>query len=353
MRLEEIAARVGATLVGPDVEIRGVASLEDAGPGDLSVYDDPRYARVLTRTRATAVLLAQYREDLGASQLVHPEPMMAFCEVLELFHPGVREVSGVHATAVVSPEAELEAGVSIGPRAVVESGARLGRGVVIGAGGYVGREVEIGDGTELAPGVVVLSGCRVGSGVVIQAGTVVGSDGYGYRWDGERYRKVPQVGNVVIEDAVEVGANCTIDRATIGSTVIGAGTKLDNLVHVGHNVRIGRHCLIVAQVGIAGSVRIGDRVTVAGQTGIADHAVIEDGAVVVARSGVHGRVREGAVVAGTPIMPHEVWRKASAALRRLPGLVRTVRRLERDLSNLAAAVSGQGRGDVGGGGECG
>ncbi len=340
MKLTDIAARIGASTFGEELDITGIASLEDAGPGDISVYDDPRYARMLSTTRASAVVLAEPIPHLDAAQLVHPRPMLAFCDLLELFHPPAAPDPGVHVTAVVSPDVWLEDGVSIGPHVVLEAGARVGPGTVIGAGCFVGRGVTLGAQAVLKPRVVVLDGSRVGSRVVIHSGTVVGSDGYGYRWDGDRHRKVPQVGGVRIEDDVEIGANCTIDRATLGDTVIGAGTRLDNQVHVGHNVKIGRNCLIIAQVGIAGSATIGDGVVVAGQSGVADHAMIGDRAVVVGRSGVHGRVPAGAVVAGTPIMPHRLWRKASAALRRLPDLVRTVRRLESEVQGLSRRLPG-------------
>jgi UDP-3-O-[3-hydroxymyristoyl] glucosamine N-acyltransferase len=189
--------------------------------------------------------------------------------------------------------------------------------------------VTIGPDCVLHPRVVVLAGSMLGSRVTVQAGTVIGSDGYGYRWDGMRHRKVPQVGRVVIGDDVEIGANCAIDRGALGETVIGAGTKIDNLVHVGHNVRIGEHCLIIAQVGLSGSARVGRRVILAGQVGVADHSEIGDGTIAVAKSGIHGRVGAGEVVAGYPALPHAVWRRVSAALPRLPELVRAVRRLER------------------------
>ncbi len=339
MKLSDLASRIGAELIGRDRRITGVAALDEASPQDVSIYADPRYARALKATRAGAVVLGERRSDLEAAQLLHPDPMLALCDLLDIFHPPSRRPVGIHPTAVVSPRAQVADSVWLGPNVVVQDGARIATGVVIEAGCFIGSHVIIGNDTTLHPHVMLLDRVQIGRRVIIHAGTVVGADGYGYRWDGQRHRKVPQVGTVRIEDDVEIGAHCTIDRATLGETVIGAGTKLDNQVHIGHNVRVGRHGLIIAQVGIAGSAVLGDRVTLAGQSGVADHAVIGDGAVVVARSGVHGRVAPGAVVAGSPIMPHTLWRKVSAALHRLPGIVRTVRRLEQDVLALRGTSS--------------
>lgn len=340
MHLSEIATFIGAELFrdGPESagldrggqDIRGLASLEEAEPGHLSFFADGRYKRALETTRATAVILAQQRPGLPFAQLIHPDPMMAFIRLVEHFYPSERPSEGIRPGAYVSPEAILAEGVVVEPTAVIEAGVRLGRRVVISAGCVIARGVEIGDDSFLHPRVVVMAGSCLGKRVIVHPGAVIGSDGYGYRWDGRQHRKVPQVGRVVIEDDVEIGANCTIDRATLGTTVIGAGTKLDNQVHVGHNVKVGRNCLLIAQVGISGSVKIGEGAVLAGQAGVADHSEIGAGAVVVGQSGVHGRVRPGAIVAGAPIMPHEVWRKVSAALPRLPELLKRVRKLEHD-----------------------
>jgi len=306
--------------------ITGVASLEDAQPGDLSVYADKRYASLLKTTRASVLLVSSPLPELAVGQIIHPEPMLVLGKVLQHLWPAPELPPGIHPSAVVHETAQLGAGVTLGPHVVIEAHARIGDGSRLEAGCFVGHSAQLGPGCQLHPGVKVLHGCRLGARVLVQAGTVIGSDGFGYRWDGQQHQKIPQVGIVDIGDDVEIGANCTLDRATLGATVIGAGCRLDNLVHVGHNVQVGAQTLLIAQVGISGSARIGRNVILAGQVGVADHSVIEDRAVVVAQSGVHGRVAAGEVVAGTPIMPHPVWRKVSASLPYLPELMIQARR---------------------------
>jgi len=333
MHPSQIATLIGADLYRDGPEIDSLAPLIDAREGQLSVLSDPRYERYLKTTRASAVILSRPRTELMIAQIIHDDPMGAFISLLHHFHPVRRPVPGVREGAIVSQDAVLEDGVVVEAGAIIEAGARVGTRAVIGAGCYVGAWVTVGKESVLYPRVVLLASATLGRRVMVQAGTVIGSDGFGYRWNGHAHRKIPQVGSVIIEDDVEIGANCTIDRAMVGQTVIGMGTKIDNLVHIGHNVRIGERCLIIAQVGISGSVRIGQGVTLAGQVGVADHAVIGDGVTVVAQSGVHGTVAAGELIAGTPHIPHAAWRRVAAALPRLPALLRTVRRLEKALAS--------------------
>jgi UDP-3-O-[3-hydroxymyristoyl] glucosamine N-acyltransferase len=249
---------------------------------------------------------------------------------VRVFRPdGDRPAPGVHATAVVSPEAELGPEVAVGPHCVVEAGARLGARVVLGAGCYVGRDAQIGDDTWLWPRVVVRDECVLGARCIVHPGAVIGGDGFGFAFDQGRYHKVPQVGNVVVGDDVEIGANACIDRATTDSTRIGDGSKIDNLVQIGHNVVVGPHCIIVAQVGIAGSTELEDHVTLGGQAGLVGHIKVGAGAMVGAQSGVTKSVPAETIVTGYPAVPHTAWKRLYAFLQKLPQLFQRTRELER------------------------
>lgn len=325
----ELAARVGAEVIGNgDLLISGIRPLEEAGPEHLSFYHNRRYLEAARASRAGALLVAEAALFPGRTLLVRPDPYVALAELLELFHPAVRPPAGVHPSAVVALSAQLGEGVSVGPHVAIGEGVVVGERTVIGAGCVLGEGVSVGADTVLHPRVVIEPFCRLGSRCIVHAGVVIGSDGYGFATVGGVHRKVPQVGVVVIEDEVEIGANCTIDRATLGETRIGRGCKLDNLVHVGHNVRVGEHCLLVAQVGISGSTRLGHHVVMAGQSGAVGHIRIGDGAVVTAKTGVTEDTPPGAMVSGFPSRPHKEWLRALANLYSLEELRRTVKRLE-------------------------
>src|SRR5881409_3485195 len=259
--LGQLAEALGATLEGDAGRVvTGVAPLESAGPADVSFLTDGRYRAAAQASRAGAFVA-------GAGVTGLPPP-----------------VPGVHPSAVVAADARIDATAAVGPLAVIEAGARIGPGVRVGALGYVGAGVEIGEGCVLAPHVTLLTGARLGRRVLVHPGAVIGADGFGFAFDGAQHRKIPQTGGVVIEDDVEIGANCAVDRATFGNTIIRRGTKLDNLVQLGHNVEVGEHSILVAQVGVSGSSRIGRGVVLAGQVGVADHVSVGDGALVGARS---------------------------------------------------------------------
>lgn len=293
-----LAQRVGGTLAGPDRRFTGLATIEDAGPDELAYLERGEGG-------AAGVLLARAPIE-GRSVVVVADPKAAFIVVLEAFHPA--EIGPMrHASAVIDPSAR------------VDPSARIHPGVVIGA------DCEVGEGSELFPHVVLYPGTRVGKRARIHAGAVVGADGFSYHPTAGGLLKVPQVGRVVIEDEVEVGAGCTIDRAFLGETRIGRGSKLDNLVHVGHNCQIGRGVVIAAQTGISGSVTIGDFVQIGGQVGIADHASVGDRVRIGAQSGVHGRLAEGEAYLGTPAMPLALTRRVYATLRHLPEMWRRTR----------------------------
>lgn len=327
--LKEIAERVGGRLVGdPARRLAAVRPLDAAGPHDLSFLANPRYRDEAMASRAGALLLRDPDRIEGRDQVLVDHPYTALAAAMALFHPESRPAPGVSERAVVAPDARLGRDVSIGPLAVVGARVVLGDGAVLMAGVVLGDDVEVGPGSLLHPGVVVYARCLVGARVTLHAGAVVGSDGFGFGEEGGGRAKIPQVGIVRIEDDVEVGANTTIDRATFGETVIGRGSRLDNLVQVAHNVRVGEGSVLVAQSGIAGSTRLGRSVIVAGQSGVAGHLNVGDGAVVGAKSAVLSDLPAGAFVVGHPAIAHRDWKRAQAAWRRLPDLLRTVQRLE-------------------------
>ncbi|MFI5370560.1 MAG: UDP-3-O-(3-hydroxymyristoyl)glucosamine N-acyltransferase [Candidatus Eisenbacteria bacterium] len=337
--LAELAAELRGEVIGDEsIEIRGVAGIKEAGPGDITFLANSRYDAYLDETRAAAVICAPGTRPAPMPLLVVENPYVAFQRIVRHFRPDLfRPVPGVHPSALVSSEARLGDGVSIGAYCVVEAGAVIGERVVLMPGCYVGHAAAIGDDSFLYPRVTLREECLIGRRCILHPGVVVGSDGFGFALDAGRYHKVPQVGNVVVGDDVEIGANTTIDRATTASTRIGDGTKIDNLVQIGHNVVIGRHCIVVAQVGISGSTELEDYVTLAGQVGLAGHIKIGKGATVGAQSGVPRDVEAGTVVSGYPAIPHNMWRRLVALMPRLPQLFQRTRDLEERVGKIEHA----------------
>ncbi len=330
--LAQVADLVGGTVVGdPNLRLTGIAPLETAEAGDLSWLADPRRLRDAVGSRAGALLVADAAHAPDRPSVLVDNPTVAFAVWLARMRPQKRPAAGVSRKAHVGARARIGRGASIAAGATVENGARVGARAVLFAGSYVGEGAEIGEDTWLYPNAAVLAGCRVGARCVLHPGAVVGSDGFGYVWDGERHRKIPQVGIVRVEDDVEIGANSAIDRATLGETVIGRGTKIDNLVQVGHNVEIGEHSILCGQAGIAGSSRLGAHVTLAGQAGIGDHVTVKDGAILTGRAGIPSRgvVPPGAVLSGYPPAPHRDFLKRAALIARLPELVARLEKLEK------------------------
>jgi len=337
LTLAMIAARVGGRLVGDgDASLTGVAGLAEAGPGDLAFLANPRYVPLLATTRAGAVLLrAEHVAACPRPAVVVDDPDWAFAVAAECFvPPPAPPPPGVHPLACVAQGVRIEAGVSVGPFAVVEAGASVGEGAVLHAYAYVGRDAEVGPGCVLHPGVVVRERVRLGRRVILHSGVVVGADGFGYAVVKGAIHKIPQVGTVVVDDDVELGANTTVDRARFGATHIGAGTKIDNLVQIAHNVEVGRGCLVAAQAGISGSTRVGDGVMVGGQVGMVGHIEIGDGSRIGAQSGLAKSLPPGTVVDGTPARPIAQYHRAQAALQRLPELVKEVRALRAEVARL-------------------
>jgi UDP-3-O-[3-hydroxymyristoyl] glucosamine N-acyltransferase len=323
----EIAALTGGRLVGPGEEtVAGIAPLERAGPGDLSFLASTRYLPYFQRTSASVVLVKPEfatAEGGPATRIVVPEPHAALLVVLPVLYPQAVWEPGVHRTAAVGRGATWEEPVEIGPHAVLGAGVRLGKNVRVGAGCVLGDGVALGDDTQLYPGVTCYSGTALGKRVIVHAGAVLGSDGFGYvpGREGEAHRKIPHVGRCLIGDDVEIGANTCIDRGSVDDTVIGAGTKIDNLVHIAHNVRVGARCLIMAEAGIAGSVQVEDEAIIAGQAGIGDHLTIGRGARVLVQAGIIADVEPGTTVSGYPARPHREYLRAQAALYRLMKIV--------------------------------
>jgi len=330
-----IADLVRGRLAGEgDTRVYRIAPLDRAGPGDLSFLGAPKYAALFAETKADVVLVSpELAEAPGsvAARIVVEKPQEALLSLLPRFHRAPRVAAGVHATAIIGDGARIGTGAAIGPYAIVGEGVRLGEGTSIGAHCVIGADVEIGAQCQLYPAVTVYSGSRIGDRVTIHAGARIGSDGFGYvqRDDGTgvRHLKIPHVGRCLIEDDVEIGANTTIDRGSIDDTVVGAGTKVDNLVQIAHNVRIGRACLIMAQVGIAGSVRVEDGAMLLGQVGVSGHHTVGKGARLAAQAGVFGDIPAGETWSGYPARPHKEALRAQAALFKLPSLLRRIERL--------------------------
>src|SRR5437773_2524744 len=332
MKLSEIARALGGELRGDGaVEIVDVAAIEDALPGTLTFLADRRLAARLATTRAAAVLLPPDAPEVALPSVRVAHPYLAFVAAVELLHPPPRPAPHVDPSAVIAASARLGPGAVVGPRVVIGERTTIGRDATLHPNVTIYHDVAIGDGFTAHAGVVVREGTRIGDRVVLHAGAVIGSDGFGYLPLPEGIRKIPQIGTVVLEDEVEVGANATVDRAALGATVVGRGTKIDNLVIVGHGCRIGPECLLAAQVGLSGSSTLGARVLLGGQVGLAGHQTVGDRAQVAAKSGVHGDVPAGAVYGGYPATEVRVWRRASAALLRLPEALRRLRRVERAL----------------------
>ncbi len=338
--LAELATELDGEVVGDgSTLIKGVAGIREAMPGDITFLANARYESYLTETRASAVLCSREPRFAAIPLLRVDNPYLAFQRVVKVFRPDpYRATPGIHSSAVVSPRATIGEGASVGAHCVIEDGARIGARAVLLPGCYVGPLAEIGDDTFLYPNVVVREECILGARCVLHPGVVVGSDGFGFAFDAGRYHKVPQVGNVVVGDDVEIGANTTVDRATTDSTRIGDGTKIDNLVQIGHNVVIGKHCIIVAQVGISGSTHLEDFVTLGGQSGLAGHIRIGERAMVGGGSGVTKSIPAGEVWTGFPAAPHGLWKRLTAMVQKLPQLFQRARALEERVERLENQV---------------
>jgi UDP-3-O-[3-hydroxymyristoyl] glucosamine N-acyltransferase len=332
MKLRDLAAIVGGRVTGDgEVEVSSVAEPDRAGPGALVMAGRRQELEAAERGGAAAVLLPEDVPPARLSALVVPNVRLAFAQAIAHLYPAPPIAPGVHQSAVLGAGVSLGEHVTIGPHVVIGDGSVIGDRVVISALCALGREVSIGARSVLHPLVTIYDRCVIGARVILHAGAVIGADGFGYAEDRGRRVKIPHVGRVVIEDDVEIGANAAVDRATLGETRIGDGSKIDNLVQVAHNVTIGRDVVIAGQVGISGSVTIGDGAMLAGQVGIVDHVTIGAGAVLMARAVAQADIPPGAVVSGFPAVNHRDDLRVTAVLRRLPEFVERLRAVERVL----------------------
>jgi UDP-3-O-[3-hydroxymyristoyl] glucosamine N-acyltransferase len=329
--MKELADFLSCTLEGNGAaNISGVASPAAAGAEDLIYVDSARHLGQAAASRAACVVIEPGVPLAGKILLRSANPKLAFARAAAWLVPPSPIAHGIHATAVIAPSAKLSAGVAVGPYAVIEEDVQVGGSSEIGAFCFLGRGARVGEGCRLYPRVTLYAGATLANRVILHSGVVIGSDGFGYVSDNGKYWKFPQAGEVAISDDVEIGANTTVDRGSLGRTEIGAGTKLDNLVHIAHNVRIGENTVIAAQTGISGSSIIGMNVVIGGQVGIADHCQLEDGAIAGAQAGIPtGKiVRSGQIVWGTPARPLAKFKEQFAWFSRLPELARRIKGLE-------------------------
>ncbi|WP_296809943.1 UDP-3-O-(3-hydroxymyristoyl)glucosamine N-acyltransferase [Thiocapsa sp.] len=347
LSIQDLYDRLQLVLENPDDgEINGVNTLEQAGSRDLCFAEHASQADAVASSAAALVLVGEGFPDVVGKRLLRvAEPRSLFFEIAVWFAPAT-ESQGIHPSASVHPTADLGKDVELGPGVVVDADARIGSGSRIGAGSYLGTGVQVGTDCAIGVNVSILRDSTLGDRCVLHPGVRIGGDGFGFRWDGTAHRKIPQLGRVVIEDDVEIGCNSCVDRATLGMTRIGRGTKIDNLVQVAHNVDIGPHSILVSQSGVAGSSKLGQGVVVAGQVAISDHVTVGDGARIGGQAGVVKDVPAGVAVFGTPARPVKQALRESAALIRLPALLKqverqqqTIDRLERCLADLTGGSS--------------
>lgn len=329
---DQLAQITQGTVIGDGtVTLTGVAAAAKARPGDLTFAESESFFAAATQSGASAILVSGDSPPTEKVLIRVKCTRIAMAKILPLFEEVEEFEPGVHPQATVHPTASIHPSAHVGPHCVVRAGVQIGAHSVLLGGNHLGRGARVGESVRLHPNVVVYAGCEIGDRVIIHAGTVIGSDGYGYVFDEGRHRKVPQLGNVIIQADVEIGSNASIDRAALGSTVIGRGTKIDNLVHVAHNVEMGQHCLVMGQVGFAGSTRLGDYCVVASQSGIAGHLTLGSQSTVGAKSGVMRDVPAKGTVLGIPALPDKQTKRQWIGLQQLPELIRRVRELEKRL----------------------
>lgn len=346
---KELAQKLNADYDGPEgLVLRGVATLNEASQSDLSFLTNPKYAKIANASKAGCVLLSpDQREAFKGPKIISQNPYLALARAVGLFYPPPKIEPGVSPLAFVHPEAFVDEGAFIGPFCVIEQGVKVFEGSRLISHVFVGKDGVIGKGCLIHPHVSLLEGTVLGDRVILQPGCVVGSDGFGFAFDPntKAYEKIPQVGHVEIGSDVELGACVTVDRAFLGATRIGEGTKVDNLVQIGHNVEIGKSCILVSQVGISGSTTIGDRVVLAGQVGVVGHIRIEDGVIVGAGSGVHRDLKANRTYWGFPATEHQRALARHGALERLPEMRKQFFELKKRLKALERRLGEGGSGD--------
>lgn len=339
--LSEIASLVGGELAGNgDIVVTGICGIKEAKEGDITFLANFRYLPLIDETQASCIITSKEIKSCAKPIIRTDDPSLAFAKVASLFFPEDkdRHPKGIHSSAAIGKGVSLGEGSAIGAYAVIEDGARIGDRSVIYAGVYIGKKTQVGSDCIIYPQVVVREDAIVGDRVIIHSGAVIGSDGFGFATVKGVHQKISQTGTVLIEDDVEIGANVTIDRARFGKTVIGKGTKIDNLVQVAHNVEVGENSILVAQAGISGSTVIGKNVTLAGQAGVVGHITIGDNAIVAAQAGVTKSVPPNTFVSGYPAKPHHIAKRINACIQRLPILFKLVSGIEKKLEELESKI---------------
>jgi len=328
MKLADIATALNARLENgsPDTEITGIAGIKDATTGQLTFVANPKYAAAAKSTKASAVIVAEAFPAIPAAMLRSKNPYFTFAKAIDLFYSKPQYTAGIHPTAVVHSSARIGSGAHIGPYVVIDENVEIGAGAVLLAHVVIYRDAKIGKNFFAHSNAVVREGCRIGDNVILHNGAVIGADGFGFAKDDEgHWYKIAQPRPVVLGDDVEIQANSCIDRASLEETRIGRGTKIDNLVQVGHGSSVGEDSLLASQVGLAGSTQVGNRVIITGQAGVVGHCTIGDGAIITPQTGVAGDIAAGAIVSGSPAIDHKLWLKVSALLSRLPEIAKAVR----------------------------
>lgn len=346
MKLKELSDKLGAELSSAgEKEIIGVAGIQEAGEGFVTFISGVHQLKELEKSRASAAFVPRETPPASLPLLRVKNPRLAFARAIDLFYVKPYRARGISDRASMGRDVVIGADPSILAGAVVDDNVRIGDRVSIYPGVYIGAGSSIGDDVVIYPNVSIGASISIGDRVIIHAGTVIGSDGFGFVTDAGKHHKIPQVGGVIIEDDVEIGANCTIDRATLGNTLIKKGTKLDNLVQVAHNVTIGEHCLLIAQVGIAGSSKLGNYVVLGGQVGVADHMTVGDGVMAGGRAAITKDVAPGQNIAGNNAMPVRTWLKVQAVLPKLPDLRKMLVDLEKQVVEIKDRISSMTKGD--------
>jgi UDP-3-O-[3-hydroxymyristoyl] glucosamine N-acyltransferase len=328
----EIARLLAGEVLGDAAApLTGFAAADDARPGDLTFAETGEFFAAAENSAATAIIAGKDSSSTKKIVIRVANPRIAFAKALAIFFPEPKFPAGIHSSAVVAPSAQIDPTAHIGPHCTVGERVKLGANVVLQSGNFIGDDSALGDETNLFPNVTIYSRTQIGRRVRIHAGTVIGSDGFGYVFDAGFHRKIPQIGNVVIGDDVEIGSNVSVDRGALGSTVIGCGTKIDNLVHIAHNVEVGEHSILCGQVGIAGSAKLGNYCVLAGQVGIAGHLKIGNQVTVGSKAGVMHNIPDGETWLGTPAQPDKQAKRVMIALQRLPDLLKKVAAWEKKL----------------------
>jgi UDP-3-O-[3-hydroxymyristoyl] glucosamine N-acyltransferase len=340
VKLGDLASLLNGEILGDrDIEISGVSGIAEAKEGDITFISAKRYIRDLPGSRASCVIVKEPLPGVSIAQLKVSNPHLAFARLLEHFNLKPAKPVGISKDAIVSDSATLGKDVSVYPFSYIAEGVSIGSGTIIHPYVFIGENSLLGEKCIVYPHVTLRENVKIADRVIIHSGSVIGSDGFGYVFDEGKYHKIPQVGGVIIEDDVEIGSNTSIDRATTGNTIIGKGTKIDNLVQVGHNVKIGANSILCGQVGIAGSCEIGDYVTLAGQVGISDHVKIESETVIGAQAGVIGNLKKGSY-SGMPAMSHKDWLRVQAVMAKLPELYKKIKELEKKIREFERGNAG-------------